>query len=82
MLSRMFNTVTGKRIAMLGFAFKKDTGDTRESPAAFVAKGLLEEGALLQVIYPIYVAVCVLLIPNSLPMDADVECTTLMYYES
>ncbi len=50
MLNRMFNTVTGKRIAMFGFAFKKDTGDTRESPAAFVAKGLLEEGALLQVL--------------------------------
>ncbi|CAM9996434.1 unnamed protein product [Scytosiphon promiscuus] len=34
MVQRMFNTITGKKIAVLGFAFKKDTGDTRESPAA------------------------------------------------
>lgn len=33
MVRRMFNTITGKKIAVLGFAFKKDTGDTRESPA-------------------------------------------------
>lgn len=30
-VSRMFNTVTGKKIAIFGFAFKKDTGDTRET---------------------------------------------------
>eukprot|EP00612_Vaucheria_litorea_P005112 CAMPEP_0171461728 /NCGR_PEP_ID=MMETSP0945-20130129/6056_1 /TAXON_ID=109269 /ORGANISM="Vaucheria litorea, Strain CCMP2940" /LENGTH=455 /DNA_ID=CAMNT_0011988125 /DNA_START=89 /DNA_END=1456 /DNA_ORIENTATION=- len=52
MLQRMFNTVTGKRIAILGFAFKKDTGDTRESPALFVVKDLLEEGAKLRVYDP------------------------------
>lgn len=45
MLSSMFNTVAGKRIALLGFAFKADTGDTRESPAIAVARGLLEERA-------------------------------------
>lgn len=33
MLRRMFNTITGKKIAVFGFAFKKDTGDTRETPA-------------------------------------------------
>ncbi len=33
MLASMFNTVAGKRIALFGFAFKADTGDTRESPA-------------------------------------------------
>lgn len=45
MLSQMFNTVAGKRIALLGFAFKANTGDTRESAAIYVAKGLLEERA-------------------------------------
>lgn len=44
-LSNQFNTVAGKRIALLGFAFKADTGDTRESPAIMVARGLAEERA-------------------------------------
>ncbi|CAM9479136.1 unnamed protein product [Ectocarpus sp. 6 AP-2014] len=52
MVRRMFNTVTGKRIAVLGFAFKKDTGDTRETPAVFVCKALLEEQAKVQVYDP------------------------------
>lgn len=41
----MFNTVAGKRIALFGFAFKSDTGDTRESPAIAVARMLAEEHA-------------------------------------
>jgi UDPglucose 6-dehydrogenase len=45
MLVNMFNTVAGKRIALFGFAFKADTGDTRESPAIYVAQGLLAEQA-------------------------------------
>ncbi|KAK4019778.1 hypothetical protein OUZ56_001785 [Daphnia magna] len=48
----MFNTITDKRIAILGFAFKKNTGDTRESPAIHVAKHLLEEGAFLHIYDP------------------------------
>lgn len=48
----MFNTVTDKRITILGFAFKKDTGDTRETPARYVCKMLLEEGAKLNVYDP------------------------------
>jgi UDPglucose 6-dehydrogenase len=44
-LSRMFNTVAGKRIALFGFAFKANTGDTRESPAIYVTRGLVEEQA-------------------------------------
>jgi len=47
MVSSMFNTVSGKRIAILGFAFKKDTGDTRETPAIDVCKALLDEAAEL-----------------------------------
>jgi UDPglucose 6-dehydrogenase len=45
MLVNMFNTVAGKKIALLGFAFKANTGDTRESPAIYVAQGLLAEHA-------------------------------------
>ena len=52
MIQSMFNTVTGKKIAIFGFAFKKDTGDTRESAAAFVMKDLLAEQAQLSVYDP------------------------------
>jgi len=45
MLTAMFNTVAGKRIALFGFAFKADTGDTRETPALDVALQLLDEHA-------------------------------------
>lgn len=52
MLREMFNTIAGKRIAMFGFAFKADTGDTRESPAILVARELLEEKADLVITDP------------------------------
>jgi UDPglucose 6-dehydrogenase len=45
MLKEMFNTIAGKRIALFGFAFKADTGDTRESPAILIARELAEERA-------------------------------------
>jgi len=45
MLGTMFNTVAGKRIALFGFAFKAETGDTRESPACEVARQLAAERA-------------------------------------
>lgn len=48
----MFNTVADKRIALFGFAFKKDTGDTRESPAIYVARMLLAEHARVVVTDP------------------------------
>lgn len=48
----MFNTVKGKRIAIFGFAFKKDTGDTRETPAIDVCRGLIGEGANLAIYDP------------------------------
>lgn len=48
----LFNTITDKKIAIFGFAFKKNTGDTRESPAILVCKHLLEEGAQLCIYDP------------------------------
>ena len=45
MLTAMFNTLADKKICLFGFAFKANTGDTRESPAIFIARRLLEEKA-------------------------------------
>ncbi len=52
MIKEMFNTIVGKKIVLLGFAFKADTGDTRESPGIYVAKKLLEERAPLVICDP------------------------------
>jgi UDPglucose 6-dehydrogenase len=52
MVNRLFGTISGKRIAVLGFAFKADTNDTRESPAIQVCLDLLEEGACLAIVDP------------------------------
>ncbi len=52
MLTSMFNTVAGKRIALFGAAFKANTSDTRESPALAVARALLEEQAELVITDP------------------------------
>jgi len=41
----LYNTVNGKRIAILGFAFKKDTNDTRESAAINIVRDLVAENA-------------------------------------
>ncbi len=51
-ITRLFGTVSGKRIGVLGFAFKADTNDTRESPAIRICRDLLEEGAVLQIMDP------------------------------
>ncbi|KAG5848284.1 hypothetical protein ANANG_G00096840 [Anguilla anguilla] len=48
----LFNTVTGKKIALLGFSFKKDTGDTRESSSIYISKYLMDEGAKLYIFDP------------------------------
>ena len=51
-ITTLFNTVNGKKIAFLGWAFKKDTNDTRESAAIYVADHLLEDGANIHVYDP------------------------------
>ena len=48
----MFNTLANKRVALFGFAFKADTGDTRETPADAVARLLAEEHVRLVVTDP------------------------------
>jgi UDPglucose 6-dehydrogenase len=51
-VKEMFNTVAGKKIALFGFAFKANTGDTRESPAIDITKKLLEERAIVSITDP------------------------------
>lgn len=51
-VTTLFNTVNDKKIAFLGWAFKKDTNDTRESAAIYVANELIEEEANIHVYDP------------------------------
>jgi UDPglucose 6-dehydrogenase len=51
-ISSLFNTVSDKKITFLGWAFKKDTNDTRESAAIYVAEHLIEDGAQIHVYDP------------------------------
>ena len=46
-IKKLFGTLSGKKIAVLGFAFKSNTNDTRESAAIQICKDLLDEGAEL-----------------------------------
>ncbi|MEP5341482.1 MAG: nucleotide sugar dehydrogenase [Algibacter sp.] len=52
LIKTLYNTVSGKKIGMLGWAFKKDTNDTRESAAIYVADHLLSEQANISVYDP------------------------------
>lgn len=51
-IQALFNTVTKKKIAVFGFAFKKDTGDVRETPALTVCHMLMQDGAIVHVYDP------------------------------
>ncbi len=52
LIKTLYNTVSGKKISMLGWAFKKDTNDTRESAAIYVTDHLLNEQAKISVYDP------------------------------
>ncbi len=70
-VNKMFNTISGKRIVLLGCAFKPNTGDTRESPGIYVARRLLEENAEV-----------VITDPKALPSARkDLEGTPVSYVE-
>lgn len=51
-ISTLYNTVSGKKIAFLGWAFKKDTNDTRETAAMYVADYLMDDQAIIHVYDP------------------------------
>ena len=48
-VENLFGNLAGKKIAVLGFAFKENTNDTRESPSIEICKNLLNEGAFLNI---------------------------------
>ena len=48
-IKNLFGTLSNKRLAVLGFSFKENTNDTRESPAIDICKNLLNEGAYLSI---------------------------------
>ena len=51
-IEKLFGTINGKNIAILGFAFKANTNDTRESPAIKICEELIIEGAKLKIYDP------------------------------
>ena len=51
-ISNLFNTVSDKKITLFGWAFKKNTNDTRESAAIYIADKLIEDGAVINVYDP------------------------------
>ena len=51
-IGKLFGTLSNKTITILGFAFKANTNDTRQSAAIFIAKDLLENGAKLKIYDP------------------------------
>ena len=73
-VERLFGTVTGKRLAILGFAFKADTNDTREAPAIRICRDLLEEGAQLSIHDP---QVAAHQIARDLQQDAEPQADAL-----
>ena len=48
-VDKLFGTISGKKLTILGFSFKPNTNDTRESPAIQICKNLLKEGAYLKI---------------------------------
>ena len=48
-VKKLFGTITNKKITILGFAFKANTNDTRESSSIPICKDLMEEGAILKI---------------------------------
>jgi UDPglucose 6-dehydrogenase len=72
-ISSLFGTLKNKIITIFGFAFKKNTADTRESSSIYICKYLLDEGAIIHILDPkvekdqIYLELSSL--PSSLPID-------------
>jgi UDPglucose 6-dehydrogenase len=81
-IKTLYNTVNGKTIAFLGWAFKKDTNDTRESAAIYVADLLMEEQATIKVFDPKVTATQILVDLNYLKTRTQDENTTYLKVEN
>ena len=81
-LEKLFGTLTNKKISILGFSFKSDTNDTRESPAISICKDLLSEGANLQIYDPKVNPQQIDFELNSRESDGGTWCHSSSVYES
>ncbi len=74
-IKKLFGNLSGKKIAVLGFAFKSNTNDTRESAAIQICKNLIDEGAQLFIhdpkVYPEQISKDLGLNPNSNSQKED-----------
>ena len=82
-LTNLFGTISGKNIGILGFSFKADTNDTRESPAISICKDLIKEGANLKIYDP---KVSKFQISNDLSLEekkdgSNIKDSSWSYYE-
>ena len=80
-IKTMYNTVSGKNIAFLGWAFKKDTNDTRESAAIYVADMLIDEQAFIKVYDPKVTNTQIMFDLNYLNTRSEKENTNFIHIE-
>jgi len=80
-IKNLYNTVSGKSISFLGWAFKKDTNDTRESAAIYVADQLIEEQANIVVYDPKVTKTQVLSDLNYLNTRSEEDNSKFLKYE-
>ena len=80
-IKNLYNTVSGKSISLLGWAFKKDTNDTRESAAIYIADQLIEEQANIVVYDPKVTKTQILSDLNYLNTRSEEDNSKFLKYE-
>jgi len=80
-IKNLYNTVSGKSISFLGWAFKKDTNDTRESAAIYIADQLIEEQANIVVYDPKVTKTQILSDLNYLNTRSEEDNSKFLKYE-
>ena len=77
-VKKLFGTITGKKICILGFAFKANTNDTRESAAISICKDLLDEGAFLSIHDPKVSSKQIEIDLNSAPLSTSTDSLEIL----